>query len=249
VPVHKSTVLILRCHDWSESSQVVHVLSRDLGRRRCLAKGSRRPKNPFGGPLDRWMLGEAVLSADDPNRLATLMELFETERFDGLHRSLAAYYGASMVTELVMALVPEADPQPAVFDLAAETLHHLADAEPDACRAVAFAFASRLLALLGYGSPANQCVECARTLDGAGQMDYSVGLGGPVCATCRPHGKGKIHRLTAKTVQAMAFLATADWDQVRRVRLRPATARQVRDVLSATVLELAGKELFAARYV
>lgn len=255
MPVHKSTVLILRCHDWSESSQVVHVLTRDLGRLRCLAKGSRRPKNPFSGPLDRWMRGEAVFSAGDPNRLATLMELFETERFDGLHRNLPAYYGASTVTELVTALVPEADPQPAVFDLADETLRHLADAAPDACRAAAFAFALRLLALLGYGGPTDRCVECGRRLDTAGPagpggpVDYSVGLGGPVCDACRPRDKGKIHRLADRTVQAMAFLAAADWDQVRRVRLRPATARQVREVLSATVLELAGKELFAARYV
>jgi len=249
VPVHKSTVLVLRCHDWSESSQVVHVLSRDLGRLRCLAKGSRRPKNPFSGPLDRWMLGEAVFSAGDPNRLATLMELYETGRFDGLHRSLPAYYGASTVTELVLALVPEVDPQPAVFSLAVEALGRLADVEPDACRATAFAFALRLLALLGYGGPTDRCVECGQAIGQDRAVDYSVGLGGPVCDACRPRDKGKVHRLSGKTVQAMAFLAAADWDQVRRVRLKPATARQVREVLSATALELAGKELFAARYV
>ena len=249
MPVHKSAILTLRCTDWSETSQVVHLLSREVGRLRCLAKGSRRSRNPFSGPLDRWMLGEAVFSVAHPNRLATLMELYETERFAGLHRSLPAYYAAAAVTELVLALVPEMDPQPAVFDLAEGTLSRLAAVEPDACRAVAFAFALRLLALLGYGPPTDRCVECGRTLPRGRPIHYSVGLGGPVCDACRPKDKGKVHRLSAKTAEALAFLADADWDQVRRVRLRPATADQVREVLSATVIELGGRELSAARHV
>ena len=249
MPVHKSTVLTLRCTDWSETSQVVHLLAREVGRLRCLAKGSRRDRNPFSGPLDRWMLGEAVFSVTNPNRLATLMELYETDRFDGLHRSLPAYYAAATVTELVLALVPEVDPQPAVFDLAAGTLSRLAAVEPEACRAVAFAFALRLLALLGYGPPTDRCVECGRALAQGRPVAYSVGLGGPVCDACRPQNKGKIHRLSAKTAEAMAFLAGADWDRVRRVRLKPTTANQVREVLSATVIELGGRELSAARHV
>ena len=249
MPVHKSTVLLLRCRDWSETSQIVEVLAREVGRLRCLAKGSKRGQNPFSGPLDRWTLGEAVFSVSDPNRLATLMELYETDRFDGLRQKLPAFYGAALATELVMALVPDLDPQPAVFDLVVRTFSLLAEAEADACRAVTFAFAWRLLALLGYGPHMRRCVECDRPLDEAGPVEFSAGLGGPVCGQCRPEGKGKTHRLTAKTAQAMAFLTGADWAEVCRVRLSQATARQMRDVLMASVAELAGKELSAARYV
>lgn len=249
MPVHKSTVLLLGCNDWSESSQVVHLLAREVGRFRCLAKGSRRSANPFSGPLDRWMLGEAVVSVPHPDRLATLMELYETDRFDGLHRSLPAYYGAATVTELIQALVPDLDPQPPVFDLVAGTLGRLAAVEPDACRAITFAFALRLLGLLGYGPPADTCVECGQAIAAGRPVAYSVGLGGPVCDACRPRDKGRIHRLSGKTAQAMAFLAGAPWDQVRRVRLAPTTTDQVRSVLSATVIELAGRELGAVRYV
>ena len=247
--VHKSSVLVLRCHDWSESSQIVHLLTREVGRLRCLAKGSRRATNPFSGPLDRWMLGEAVFSIRHPERLATLMELYETDRFDGLHRSLPAYYGAATITELVQALVPDLDPQPAVFDLLAGTLGRLAAVDADACRAVTYAFALRLLALLGYRPPADTCVECGRPVPTDRPMAYSVGLGGPVCEACRPRDKGRVHQLSAKTAQALAFLGEAPWDQVRRVRLAQRTANQVRSVLSATVMEHAGKELAGLRHV
>jgi len=245
--VYKSQVLILKCQDWSETSQVVHLLAREAGRLRSLAKGSRRGLNPFSGPLDRWVLGEAVFSVADPDRLATLMELYETERFEGLRRHLPAFYGASYATELVMALVPDLDPQPAAFDLVVRTFRLLAQVEPEACRAVTFAFAWRLLALLGYMAEGGRCVECQATVAADQPVNYSAGLGGPLCANCRP--EGRTHHLTAKTAQAMAFLASADWDEVPRVRLSQATANQMRSVLAARVAELAGKELSASRYV
>jgi len=249
VPVHKSMALVLRCRDWSETSQVVDLLARQVGRLRCLAKGSKRGQNPFSGPLDRWTLGEAVFSVSNPNRLATLMELYEIDRFNGLRRTLPAFYGASLATELAIVLVPDLDPQPAVFDLMVQTFRLLAEGEAEACQAVTFAFAWRLVALLGYGHDMGRCVECDRPLDREKPLEYSAGLGGPVCRGCRPEGRGKIHHLTAKTAQAMAFLAGAAWGEVRRVRLSRVTANQMRDVLAATVAELAGKELSAAAYV
>ena len=244
--VHKSPALVLRCQDWSETSQVVHLLAREAGLLRCLAKGSRRPKNPFGGPLDRWGLGEAVFSVTDPNRLATLMEFYQTERFEGLRRGLPAFYGAAAITELVVALVPDFEAQAPVFDLVVESLRLLAGAETLACQAIALAVAWRLLGLLGYMPPLDRCIQCDRLQEG-GAVDFSPGLGGPVCRQCRT-ATATLH-LSAKAVQAIAFLASQDWDAVRRVRLTKATAAQVRAVLEARIEELAGRKPAALRHV
>ena len=245
--VYKSTVLILRCQDWSETSQVVHLLAREAGRLRCLAKGSKRGQNPFSGPLDRWTLGDAVFSLGDPNRLGTLMELYETDRFEGVRRKLPAFYGASLATELVLALVPDVDPQPAMFDMTVETFRQLSEAEPEACQAVTFAFAWRLLGQLGYAPPLGRCVECGAALGSGKSLDFNAGAGGPVCGRCR--AKGTTLRLGAKAVQAMDFLATADWKEIRRVRLSAATANEIRSAMTARVEALAGTGLSAAKYV
>jgi DNA repair protein RecO (recombination protein O) len=247
VAMYKSAALVLRCQDWSETSQVVLLLARDAGRVRCLAKGSRRPKNPFGGPLDRWILGEAVFSLRDPNQLAVLVELFETERFEGVRRRLEAFYGASLVTELVVALVPEADAQPEVFDLAVRALALLSDVPADACRAVAYAFAWRLLALLGYSPEMARCVECGTLLKAGAPADFSPVSGGLVCSRCRKPGDAC--RLSARAVEAVRFLTGADWNEIPRVRLSEATGRQIRTALERRVEELAGKQLSATEYV
>jgi DNA repair protein RecO (recombination protein O) len=246
--VVKSQVLLLRCQDWSESSQVVHLLAREVGRIRCLAKGSKRGLNLFGGPLDRWSLGEAVFSLRDPNKLATLMELYELDRFEGLRAKLPAYLGACFVTEIVTALVPDADPQPALFDLVVEVFRELAAAEPEAARAVAFAAAWRLLDALGYGPNLARCVECEAELPPKSPREYSPGLGGVVCDACRPKAGGLL-KLGVQAAQAITFLRAADWNDVRRVRLTDTTARQVRTALAMRIEELSGRQLCAARYV
>jgi DNA repair protein RecO (recombination protein O) len=247
VALDKSRVLTLKCQDWSETSQVVHLLARDAGRFRSLAKGSKRGLNAFGGPLDRWVLGEAVFSLRDANRLAVLTELYETERFPGLRRGLPAFFGASLVTELVTALVPEVDPQPPVFDLAVGALRLLERADGPACRAVAFAFAYRLLGLLGYGPEMGRCVECGRALaDGEGRA-FSPGQGGAVCPNCRP--KGRTLPLNARSAEAIAFLTGAEWEEVLRVRLSDPTTGQIRRALAEHVLELSGKQLLALSHV
>jgi DNA repair protein RecO len=251
VTVYKGQVLTLRCGDFSETSQVVTLLGPDAGLVRCLAKGSKRGRNPFGGPLDRWTLGHAVFSLPDPNRLGTLMELYELERFEGLRAKLPAFLGASAATELVLALVPEVEPQPEAFALAVETLRHLAEAEPAAARAVAFAFAWRLLAALGYGPDLGHCAECGAVVEdsgeAAGPRPFSGALGGLVCPRCR--APDRTVRLTAQGVRAIRFLASRPWDEVRRVRLADSTAKALRQALLSRAEELAGQRLSAVEYV
>ncbi len=245
--VVKSAALVLGCQDWSETSQVVHLLARDAGRFRCLAKGSKRPKNAFGGPLDRWTLGEALFSLRDPNQLAVLMEFYETERFEGLRRRLEAYYAASLVTELVTGLTAELERQPEVFDLSVQALGLLADVEDAACRAVAYAFGWRLLRMLGYGPDMGHCVECRQPIEADRPVAFSGGLGGPVCERCRAPADAVT--LGPKTLQAVRFLLGAPLDQLPRARLSEATSREIQTALARRVMELAGKEPLAAKYV
>ena len=50
----KSLALVLRVFDYSETSQVVHLYARELGKIHGIAKGSKRPasKGTVSGPLD-----------------------------------------------------------------------------------------------------------------------------------------------------------------------------------------------------
>ena len=49
---HRQPAIALRTTDYSETSQVVHFLTREMGGVRLLAKGTKRPKSKSGGAID-----------------------------------------------------------------------------------------------------------------------------------------------------------------------------------------------------
>ena len=52
MPADKTLAIVLRVIDFSESSCVVTLFTRDFGKLTGLAKGARRPKGPFASDGD-----------------------------------------------------------------------------------------------------------------------------------------------------------------------------------------------------
>ena len=50
--LEKTDAIVIRLVDFSETSCVVTLFSRDYGKSNALAKGARRPKGPFDSDLD-----------------------------------------------------------------------------------------------------------------------------------------------------------------------------------------------------
>jgi DNA repair protein RecO (recombination protein O) len=63
---HKSLALTLRVIDFSETSQVVHLYARELGRVHAIAKGSKRKKSAFRGGFDVVTLVEILRIEKEP---------------------------------------------------------------------------------------------------------------------------------------------------------------------------------------
>lgn len=135
VPPFKDQAVCLRVWDWSETSQTAALFCRDAGLLRVIAKGSRRPRAPYSGGLGPLTRGEAAalskpaqpLSSGESSGLTTLTAWDLQETFPGVRRSLLAFYGAMHIAELLLRLVREGDPHPALFDDALRALRDLDD--------------------------------------------------------------------------------------------------------------------------
>lgn len=256
--IHKVQALTLKCTDYSETSQVVAILTRPMGRVRLLAKGSRRARQNFGGPLEPWTRAEAMFSLRDPNRLGTLTEFYEVEGFRDLRKDLNAYYAACYVTELLLAIVPDLDPQSEVFDLTVAVFRMLngartakpgRDASTGLTKVIVFYFEVRLLQLLGYWPGFRfVCVDCGRELLEQAAYEVSPSRCGMICQACRI-AEGDVIVVKVKVIEALNFLAQAGLEQLQRVKLNPETAGQMRDLINRVVSEIANRELSCVRNV
>ena len=90
----KALALVLRTTDWSESSRIATLWTRELGKVRALAKGGRRLRSNFESALDLLTLCSIVLLRKASGGLDLLTEARVERRFPRLRDDLAALYAA-----------------------------------------------------------------------------------------------------------------------------------------------------------
>ncbi len=69
--LNKDVAICLRKTDFSETSQVVTFFTKDAGKLAALAKGAKRKKSSFDGPIEVFSYGQIVYSQTPTARLAT----------------------------------------------------------------------------------------------------------------------------------------------------------------------------------
>ena len=122
MPAEKAVGLVVRTHDWSETSRIATIWTREFGKVRVLAKGGRRLKSNFEVALDLLTVCSIVLLRKSSGGLDLLTEARVEERFGGLRTNLRALYGGYYVAELLGDGTQEYDPHPALFELSLDTL-------------------------------------------------------------------------------------------------------------------------------
>src|SRR5262245_55396938 len=145
----KATALVLRTTDWSETSRIATLWTRELGKVRVLAKGGRRLKSNFEVALDLLTVCSIVLLRKSSGSLDLLTEAQVVERFPRLRGDLPALYAGYYVAELLADWTEDYDAHPAVFDEARATLQQLGIG-PDATALRLMRFEAVLLRELGY---------------------------------------------------------------------------------------------------
>src|SRR5712671_5667135 len=121
----KATALVLRTTDWSETSRIATLWTRELGKVRVLAKGGRRLKSNFESALDLLTVCSIVLLRKSSGSLDLLTEARVVRRFPRLRNDLPALYAGYYIAELLADWTEDYDPHPSLFDEALATLETL----------------------------------------------------------------------------------------------------------------------------
>jgi DNA repair protein RecO (recombination protein O) len=178
--------LVVRGTDWSETSRITTLFTREFGKVRALAKGGRRLKSNFEIAFDLLTVCRVVFIRKAHGGLDLLTEAQVAERFPALRLDLAALYAGYYVAELLSDGTQDYDPHPRLFDAALETLRGLGTPGRASADAVA-AFEIVWLKELGYSPRLDVCTGCGRAVPpGVTRVYFSPAAGGVVCSACGP---------------------------------------------------------------
>lgn len=209
--------LVLRTFEYSEHSQVAHLLTLEEGRVHGIAKGARRLNGAFHGGLDALALGDLSLYARRPGAgLRTLAGFRVRTAFPGLRRRLARFHAAEHVRALVLSFAREEQAAPDLFALTVSALRLLELATDGEAPSVGLGFEAMLLGLSGFAPELTRCVRCERPARNVHTARLSALRGGLLCRTCRGEDPGA-PEISGRAVAAL--VALADGPLVRAARL------------------------------
>ncbi len=133
---------VLHQYDWSESSLIVDLFTREQGRLVVVAKGAKRPYSQLRSillPFNRIQIavgrGGAQRSDAGADNVPEIQTLRSAEWAGGAGTpSGAALFSAFYLNELLIKLLARHDPHPGLFDVYAATLPYLASPQRDLLR-------------------------------------------------------------------------------------------------------------------
>jgi DNA repair protein RecO (recombination protein O) len=223
----KDLAVCIRAVDYSETSQIVTFFARDNGKISAIAKGSKRPKSSFDGPIELLANGEIVFADSNKEKLATLTEFQQAPAFSNLHKNLHALYCCLFAAELLNSLTHDYDPHLGLFENFLQFLkdtNEMQDSPDDSgdVFALLILFQLSLLNEIGLKPILNSCANCKTRYeirDTRYETYFSSSSNGLICRDCEASFPDRI-RLSKKAAACLInlkMLPEADKDALKEI--------------------------------
>ena len=221
--------LTLKKSTLGEADLLVTIFTREQGKVRAVAKGARRSTSKLVGHLEP--LTQSRFSMSRGKSLDYINQVQITESFAEIKGDLEALTKALYVAELVDGFGAEANPNPALFSLAVETLHAIQQ-QPESEWPLRF-FEIHLLAVSGLMPELYQCVECRQTLT-PGEHRFSPSVGGTLCSVCQPE-KAHVRPLSLRALKVLRLIHRGPMADVLSLKTDDSLSEELKSLTGGTV--------------
>lgn len=178
----KTEGVVIRQVDWSESSRIVTIFTKDFGKVSGVAKGAKRLKSSFESAIDLLAQCRVMFIAKSGSSLNIWTETQLISRYRPSPKSLGALYSGYYIAELLNALTEENDPHHGLYDAVLTALESLTK-EADARQAV-INFEIALLDEIGLLPSFDHCA-CGRSISEGRSFVFWVSQGTLLCEQCQ----------------------------------------------------------------
>ena len=234
----KSEGLILRVTDFSETSRIVVLLTREFGKISALAKGGRALKGPFESALDLLSTCQIVFLRKSTSGLDLLTEARLVTRFHPQERDISCLYAGYYLAELLLGLTEDYDPHPVLYMAAQEALAMFGNSETKLLGVIRFEL--MLLREIGQLPDFENCAACGIELSEGKTFGFWVSEGGLICPECQREEYTQIS-IHAGTASALRLLASESEQAWRRLSLGPRQWKELKKVTTAAICHVMGK--------
>lgn len=242
----KTDALVIRLADFSNTSRVVTLFTRDFGKCASIAKGGKRLKGPFDSALDLLSSCAVVFLRKSGSALDILTEAKLQERFRPASGDMNGYYAGCYVAELLSALTEDYDPHPHLFDAARRVLKTFSQGEDFRLPLVRFEL--ELLREIGHSPSFDECVSCGESIQTRGSDSCWVSQGGLLCPACQNETYAD-RPIQAGTVAVMRRLLSVSETASINISASEQQLREIRFTLTSAISGILGRRPSTLRFL
>ena len=237
VRIYRTEAVVLRRRDLGEADRVLTLFTRQYGKMRVVAKGSRKTKSRLAGHIEPFSRTLVLLARGRNLDIVTQAEMLNPFRQLRQDETRIAYAG--YLADLLDALTAEEQENHAAYDLLLGSLDRLdAGSRPFV---TARHFELRILSILGFRPELRHCGACEQPLEPVVNA-FSAESGGVLCPACRASDP----RALSLSVNALKFLRLLEQDDLAtadRLRLSDDLRAELEDVMQVYIRHLLEREL------
>jgi DNA repair protein RecO (recombination protein O) len=239
VPRILTEAIPLRTVRYSETSQIVSLLTPEIGTTRAIAKGAFRRK---GGALDPLRIYRTAILAKRSGALATLTDWECRHPLAGLRRDFDRLLAGCYKAEIAGYLTPEGLEAGEIYGVVRESLRHLDGGGDPAVNTLVFSV--RMLSLSGFQPSLEGCGRCRRPVPLRGDVIYGEGT-----LVCRRCGVGQAATYPGAALALVASLSSRGGAEgVEDARFPRHLVIQAQQFLDDRFREMTERELRTMRY-
>ena len=206
MPRLRDQAICIRQLEWSETSQVVVLMTAEHGKLRGLAKGAKRTSpshmQRFSGGIELLTRGEVVATTKPTAELATVTEWDLQDDYYHLRRHLPAHRLAMFAADVTHAMTADLDPHPRTFTALDTFLRGLSEPAQHATALLRFQWV--LLDDAGYRPELWRDVQTGAELESADTLTFDPRAGGLTARNGIGDGDWRVRRRTVELLRRVA---------------------------------------------
>lgn len=231
----KTKGIIIAEHNVGDFDKMLTILTPNLGKIECLAKGSRKPKSLLLAGSQLLCFGEYMLYKGSDNysmNSCEIIELFYKIRIDLDKLKYAAY-----ITKIINDVTTENQNNYKILQLYLNTLYVIAQTDKD-LKLVTSIFRLRLMSIIGYRPQIEGCSRC----NGKENLRYfSIRDSGLKCISCGKQDSGAIE-ISETTKDAIRYIILAEAKKIYSFTVPKETEKELEIISKLYLAENLEKE-------
>jgi DNA repair protein RecO (recombination protein O) len=225
----KIDAFVIRTTRMTESSRVLTLYSKEMGKIKGVAKGVGRPKSKLGGVVELFNLIEGDLYKKESSDLGVLGGASLLEDFRGLTDDPRKFGFASAWCEVLDKTSHSEEPHPETFDLTFVYFKSLQEMKSESSGLLFWSALMKFIMQEGYAPSLDNCISCDKDITTAKLM-VSLQRGGLICGDCVEVDEPVI-LINHDALELLRVMESVPLSQISTIRIDNRTGRMAAEVI------------------